>query len=338
MRKANLLILLSCFGLQLNAFAQPATGFYQGRTITILVGSGPGGTTDITARVIAQHLSEHIPGSPTVIVQNMPGGGSVTMTNHVYRAAPKNGTVLGYSLPGIVTAQLLEPERAKYDAGKLNWIGSALKYTGIVSVLDSAPAITIEQARETELFIGTTGRGSPAYQYPAMAKALLNLKLKLITGYSSTNEVLLAMERDEVHGQSSSLQYWAITRPDWLANERLIHLLYVGPKDSLGASGVPYLSDLVTSEKDKALAAFIATGSRVGWPLFAPPGTPTQQLESLRWAFSSLMANSAFAAVFESTIKGPITASSGAEIEILVRDALATPDEIVLETKSILGL
>jgi tripartite-type tricarboxylate transporter receptor subunit TctC len=338
MRKANLLILLSSIALQLNAFAQPATNFYQGRTITILVGSGPGGTTDVTARVIARHLGKHIPGSPTVIVQNMPGGGSVTMTNHVYRAAPKNGTVLGYSLPGIVTAQLLEPQRTRYNAEELNWIGSALKYTGIVSVLDSAPATTIEQARETELFIGTTGRGSPAYQYPAMAKALLNLQLNLITGYSSTNEVLLAMDRDEVHGQSSSLQYWAITRPDWLTNERLVHLLYVGPRDSLGAADVPYLSDLVTSEKDKALAAFIATGSRVGWPLFAPPGTPRQQVESLRQAFSSLMANSAFAAELESTVRGPVIASSGAEIESLVRNALATPAEIVLETKNILGL
>jgi tripartite-type tricarboxylate transporter receptor subunit TctC len=169
MRKESLLILTSSILLQLNAFAQPPDNFYRGRTITILVGSGPGGTTDITARVIARHLSEHIPGAPTVIVQNMPGGGSVTMTNHVYRSAAKNGTVLGYSLPGIVTAQLLEPQRAKYDAGDLSWIGSALKYTGIVSVLDSAPAVTIEQARKTELFIGTTGRGSPAYQYPAMA-------------------------------------------------------------------------------------------------------------------------------------------------------------------------
>ncbi|HSG63547.1 MAG TPA: hypothetical protein VLD39_01035, partial [Gammaproteobacteria bacterium] len=188
------------------AVAQPAADFFANRTISINVGSGAGGATDISARVIAQHLGRYVPGNPTVVVVNMPGGGSVTMTNYVYRSAPKDGTSLGYSLPGVVTAQLLEPRRARYNGRELEWIGSALKYTGIISVLSTAPATTIEQARETELFIGTTGRGSPAYQFPALAQALLGLKFRLIAGYESSNDVALAMERNEVHGQSSSLE------------------------------------------------------------------------------------------------------------------------------------
>ena len=145
------------------AFSQGDADFYADRSITVLVGSGVGGTTDTSARLIARHLGTHLPGNPTVIVQNMPGGGSVTMANHLYRSAPRDGTVLGYALPGIVTAQMMEPGRARYDARRFNWIGSALKYTGVVSVLASAPATTIEQAQHTRLFIGTTGRGSPAH-------------------------------------------------------------------------------------------------------------------------------------------------------------------------------
>ena len=206
---------LAILGMQI-VHGQPVDDFFLGKTVTILVGSGPGGTTDTTARVIARHFGRHIPGEPNVIVVNMPGGGSVTMTNHLFRSVPRDGLTIGYSLPGIITSLLLEPDRAKFDARELNWIGSALKYTGIVSVLDTAPATTVAEARDIDLFIGTTGRGSPAYQYPAMARALLGLRLDLVAGYASNNEVVLAMERGEVHGQSSSLQFWEIARPGWL--------------------------------------------------------------------------------------------------------------------------
>jgi len=320
------------------ASAQEIAEFYSGRTLTILVGSGPGGTTDISARVIGEFLGDHIPGSPTVIVQNMPGGGSVTMTNHLYRSALKDGTVLGYSLPGVVTAQLLEPDRAKYDGRDFNWIGSPMTYTGIVSVLATAPATTLDQARETELFIGTTGRGSPAHQFPAMAAALLDLRLNMITGYSSSSEVVLAMERNEVHGQSSSLQYWAISRPDWLTNGRIVPLLYVGPRNPLGVAGVPYLSDLVQTDREKALVAFIEIGSTMGWPLFAPPDVPAARVDALRDAFAGLLRDEDFGSRFESTVKVRLNPSTGVELDTLVGAALATPDAVVVETKRILGL
>lgn len=306
--------------------------------MTILIGSGAGGATDISARVIARFLGQHIPGTPTVIAQNMPGGGGVTMTNYIYRSAPKDGTTLGYSLPGVITAQLLEPNRTGYDGRNLNWIGSALKYTGIISVIDSAPATSIAEARQTELFIGATGRGSPAYQFPAMAQALLNLRFRMITGYASSNEVALAMERGEVHGQSSSLQYWAISRPDWLSNGRIVHLLYVGPRDPLGTPGVPYLGDMVSTDREKALVDFIEIGSRLGWPLFAPPNVPVERVEALRFAFQQLTEDAEFAAAFETTVKGRLSPSTGAVLEEFVSQALDTPAAIVAETKRILGL
>jgi tripartite-type tricarboxylate transporter receptor subunit TctC len=323
---------------QTTAFAQSPADFFGGRTVEILVGSGAGGATDISARVIAQHLGDYIPGKPTVVVVNMPGGGSVTMSNHVYRSAPKDGATLGYSLPGVLTAQLLEPRRARYDGREFNWIGSALPYTGIISVLATAPATTIEQARQTELFIGTTGRGSPAYQFPAIAQALLGLKFRLITGYESSNDVALAMERNEVHGQSSSLEYWAISRPDWLTNGRIVHLLYVGPPDPLGMPGVPYLGDLVTSPEDKAMVDFIEVGSRLGWPLFAPPGVPADRVEALRAAFAALVADPAFAAEFEATVKGQLNPTTGADLAAFVDRALATPPATLQAAKRILGL
>lgn len=320
------------------ALAQSPAEFYADRTLTILVGSGAGGATDISARVIAQYLGEHIPGAPTVVVVNMPGGGSVTMSNHLYRSAPKDGSTLGYSLPGVVTAQLLEPRRARYDAREFNWIGSALKYTGIISVLSTAPATTIEEAKRTEVFIGTTGRGSPAYQFPALAQALLGLKFRLIAGYESSNDVALAMERNEVHGQSSSLEYWAISRPDWLTNGRISHLLYVGPPDPLGMPGVPYLGDLVSDPEDQAMVDFIEIGSRLGWPLFGPPGMPADRVAAVRQAFAELVADPEFEREFEATVKGELNPTVGDDLAAFVERALNTPQSTLETAKQILEI
>ena len=320
------------------AFSQDDADFYADRSITVLVGSGVGGTTDTSARLIARHLGTHLPGNPTVIVQNMPGGGSVTMANHLYRSAPRDGTVLGYALPGIVTAQMMEPARARYDARRFNWIGSVLKYTGVVSVLASAPATTIEQAQHTRLFIGTTGRGSPAHQFPAMAQAILGLQFDMITGYESSNDVVLAMERGEVHGQSSSLQYWAFSRPGWLEEGRLVHLLYVGPRSPLAEPNVPYLRDLASTDHERTLIDFIEIGSNLGWPLFAPPDVPAARVEVLRAAFSSLMTDTAFAMAVEDTLGARLNPSVGEEMTEFVDRALNTRHETVSEVKAILGL
>ena len=320
------------------AFAQGDVDFHADRSVTILVGSGVGGTTDTSARLIARHLRAHLPGNPSIIVQNMPGGGSVTMANHLYRSAPRDGTVLGYALPGIVTAQMMEPGRARYDARRFNWIGSALKYTGVVSVLATAPATTLEQAQRTSLFIGTTGRGSPAHQFPAMAQAILGLRFDMITGYESSNDVVLAMERGEVDGQSSSLKYWAISRPNWLEEGRLVHLLYVGPRSPLAVPDVPYLRDLASTEHERTLIDFIEIGSNLGWPLFAPPEVPAARVEVLRAAFSRLMTDTAFEEAVEDTLRARLNPSVGDEMTELVDRALNTPHETVSEVRAILGL
>ncbi|HEY5622724.1 MAG TPA: hypothetical protein VIV14_03110, partial [Gammaproteobacteria bacterium] len=190
------------------ASAQEPADFYGPRTVTILVGSGPGGLTDLSARVIAAALEKHIPGNPTVIVQNMPGGGSVTMANHLFRSAPDDGTVLGYPVPGMITAQLLEPGRARYDGRALNWIGSAFRTTNTLAVAATSGVTTLDDARRQELFIGASGRGSPLYQIPALAAALLGLELNIVTGYEGGTEVALAMERMEVDGQAIALDFW----------------------------------------------------------------------------------------------------------------------------------
>lgn len=319
------------------AEAQEVADFYANRSITILVGAGPGGITDTSARIIGGFLEELVPGRPSVIVQNMPGGGSVTMANHIFRVAARNGTVLGYSLPAIIVAQLMEPGRARYDGRELSWIGSAITSTNVISVLAGSPATTTDQALETEIILGATGRGSLLYQLPTMARELLGLNVRIITGYQGSAEISLAMERGEVHGQSAGLDYWSLARPQWLEEERLHHLVRIGPPDAR-APGTPHLMDLVATERERALAEILEIGPNMGWPLFAPPELPADRLAALRGAFAEMLGREDFDEAILISMRAPVTPKQGAELQSIVEDALNTPESVVAEAKELLGL
>ena len=328
------LVLLCCGG---SAVAQNAADFYASRPLTLLVGSAPGGVTDTSARIIAGYLEAYVPGQPTVIVQNMPGGGSVTMANHLYRSGNRDGSVLGYALPAVILAQLMEPNRAKYDGRELSWIGSAITAANSITVLDAAPATTVAGARETEIIIGATGRGSLLYQLPAIASELLDLQLRIITGYQGSAEIALAMERGEVHGQASGMDYWSLSRPDWLAEGRLSHLLYIGPEDERTA-GAPHLGDLVSTPRDKALVALLEIGPNMGWPLFGPPDVPADRLAALRQAFDDVMSDEDFSDDILAAMRAPLRPTTGAELAAIATSALDTPDTVVTQAKELLGL
>lgn len=321
-----------------SGWAQDGASFYSGRTLSILVGSGPGGLTDTSARLIARFLEKHVPGGPTVIVQNMPGGGSVTMANHVFRSAPRDGTVIGYPVPGMITAELLEPDRAKYEGRRLNWIGSAFRSTNTIAVRVGAGATTLEDARHNEIFLGASGRGSPLYQIPALAKALLGLQLTIVTGYEGGNAVVLAMERGEVDGQAIALDFWASVRPEWLTDGSLVHLLRIGPPDPDRAEGVPHLRDLVATDQDRAVVDLVEIGFTLGWPLFAPPDVPEARISILREAFARLVEDPEFAAAAENVLHIELDPVLGPELAGYVDQALSTPQPLVDEAIRMLGL
>ncbi len=331
----NVFVVLWLALLPFSAWPQ-TDDFYAGRTVTILVGSSPGGITDTSAREIARFLERHIPGEPTVIVKNMPGGGSVTMTNYVYRSAPKDGTVLGYALPAIITAQLLEPRRARYDGREINWIGSAFRTTNVLSISSSAPVQTLEQLRQQPLAIGVTGRGSPIYQLPALSRSLLGLQLRIIAGYEGGNDITLAMERGEVHGQGTALEFWAMSRPQWLESGELNHLVYIGAGDPQRLPGVPHMKDLVSTDEDMRLVEFFETSATFGFPLFAPPSVPQARIELLRQAFAGVVNDVEFVESVRETMKMEISPTLGAPLAQLVHEAIETPEPIVTRARAVL--
>src|SRR5215212_9870776 len=174
--------------------------FYKGKVVRLLVGIGVGSGYDINARLLARHLPRYIPGNPAVIVQNQPGAGSLSMTNQLYAGGPFDGTAIGASFNGLPTTPLLQPAGARFEAVKLNWVGSTNRETQAMYVWHTAPIQALADLTSTEMIVGAQEPGSTQYDYPKLAEKLFGWKMKVITGYEATPKIHLAMERGEVHG------------------------------------------------------------------------------------------------------------------------------------------
>src|SRR5436305_8492683 len=190
--------------LPLAAWAQGPS--FAGKTVTIIVGYKPGGGYDGTARMLARHLPQHLPGKPTVIVQNMPGGNSIIAANHIYNVAKPDGLTIGTFNRNLPIAQLTGVQGVKYDMTKFEWIGSAANETTILAIRNDLPYKTFEDLRKAKenVIIGSTGPGANTHDFPLLLKDLLGVKLKIVSGYSSSADIMLAVERKEVDGRARS--------------------------------------------------------------------------------------------------------------------------------------
>src|SRR5438105_14771187 len=178
-----------------------------GKTITIIVGYKPGGGYDATARLLARYLPKHLPGKPTVIVQNMPGGNSIIGANHMYNVAKPDGLTIGTFNRNLPIAQLTKVQGVKYDMLKFAWIGSAANEATVLAIRNDLPYKSFEELRHAKepVVIGSTGPGANTHDFPLLLKDLLGAKLKIVSGYSSSSDIMLAIERKEVDGRAGSL-------------------------------------------------------------------------------------------------------------------------------------
>jgi tripartite-type tricarboxylate transporter receptor subunit TctC len=278
--------------LSSNAFADPVADFYSGKTITLLVGSDPGGGYDAHARLVSRHLGRFIPGNPGFVVQNMPGAGSVLLTNRVVNVAPKDGTVLGLVQRGILTSQLLEQPGIHYDVGKLNWIGSVTSETTIFLVRKDAPVANLADLQRTEILVGGTGASSDQELNAKFLNMALGTKLKIISGYAGTNDVVLAMERNEVQGLSLS---WSnVKLKNLQATTKL--LLQIGITKEEDLPDVPLAIDSIKDETDLKVAQIYFGQLDLARPILSAPDFPPDRLAAVRKAFVDMTADPQFLA------------------------------------------
>ena len=318
-------VLLAMSATALCASAQgDVEAFYKGRQITMVVGSAAGSGYDINARLLARHLPNHIPGKPSIIVQNQPGAGSVIMANSIYNTAPRDGTVMGAAINGAPTAPLLTPKAARFDPIKLNWIGSTNRDTQVFYVWHTAPIHKLEELVRTEILVGATNPGTTQVDFPKVAAEILGLKFKIVSGYKGSNEIHLAMERGEVQGMGSN--GWLalkVLNSDWLRDKKVRVIAVFNEQPDPELKDVPSVFSLAKSEEDKQALRLMVARLEYGRPFFLPPDVPPSRVEALRRAFDATMKDPAYVAEAEK-LKIDVDPLSGEKVAELIKLVLAT--------------
>jgi tripartite-type tricarboxylate transporter receptor subunit TctC len=326
------------FGLGIVALTQPAVAqeaaYYKGKTIHLVVGSAPGGGYDAYSRVISEHLKKHIPGNPTIVIQNMPGAGSLVATNYIANVAAKDGTVIG-AVNGLISTDLLiYPERTKFDPRKLQWLGSALRENHVGVVRSESPVKTFDDALTRELII--SGTGGATNSYPALTNAILGTKFKIISGYTGTAQGMLAIERGEVDGNVGIT--WAsvkATQSAALRDGKLKVFVQFGLKKHPELPDVPWIFAYANNGDDRAGLRLVLSNQEFGRPYIAPQGTPEAAVAILRKAFDETMADAEFLADAEKR-KLDIDPTPGAEIHAIIDETYKTPPDVIARVKPFL--
>ena len=319
------------------AGAQGVADFYRGKTVSFVVGFGPGGGYDLYARVISRHIGRHIPGNPFVVVQNMDGAGSVRASNYVYAVAPKDGTVIAAVNQNMPMYQLLGGAGAQFEAAKLAWLGSMANSNGVIYTWHSSGIKTIADAKEREVPLGAVGVASDSYIFPTIVNALVGTRFKPIPGYAGTGQINIAIERGEVMGRGGTT--WASVQTSnkaWLEGNKLNLLLQIGFEKETELNAVPILQELVTGEADAQVTKVISLPTALGYAHWVAPGVPAERIEALRAAYAAALKDPEFRKEAE-TLNMQLRPQTGAEVSARSKQVTDTPKPVLERTARILG-
>jgi len=324
-------------GLSAAAQAQSVESFYRGRTVTIVVGYSVGGGYDAQARVLARHMGKHIPGNPSVTVQNMPGAGSLRAANYLYNAAPKDGATLGVFARGMAMEPLIGSSSANFDSRRFAWIGSGTDEVSVCATWHASKVKTWADGLAIPFTVAGEGSGSDPDIFSIMLRNVFGARMRLVSGYPGGADMTLAIERGEVDGRCgwtwSSVK---LQRPDWVADRKLNVLIQLALQPSPELRGVPLIVDLATTARQRQIVDLVLSRQAMGRPLVAPPGTPDDRKEALRRAFDATMADPDFVA--EATARGlEVNPVKGADLDKLLDQLYATPPAILAEVKAIIA-
>ncbi|HEY6256055.1 MAG TPA: tripartite tricarboxylate transporter substrate-binding protein [Xanthobacteraceae bacterium] len=304
--------------------AQPTTEIFAGKTITIYVGYTAGGSYDLYGRLAARHLGAHLPGRPSVVVQNMPGAGSLKAANYLYEVAPRDGTALGVVVESAALEQALANPAAQYDAARFTYVGRLATSNNIFMTWHSAKVQSLEDAKlATALFAGT-GPGSIAETIPRLTNALIGTRFKLISGYPASTEAMLAMERGEVDGASSSWTAVKVGKQDWLKAGKIKIILQTTPERIAELPDTPSLGEIGTRAEDRQVFALYASGSAIGRTLLAPPAIAAERVAALREGFDAMVKDAEFVADIRK-LDVELDPLPGAAVARLVAKTLSVP-------------
>ncbi|MGA8610392.1 MAG: hypothetical protein WB760_01490 [Xanthobacteraceae bacterium] len=318
--------------------AQDVASFYHGKQVTLVIGYGPGGGYDLYARMLGRFIGAHIPGNPTIVPQNMPGAGSRSAANWLYKVAPQDGTVIACLGQATPTDQALSQPGVQFDAGKFNWIGNLSLVNNFLFVSAASGVSTFAQAKTKQLSIGATGASSPSVLYPQVSNNLLGSKFKIIAGYPGGGDINIAVERHEVDGRGSDS--WAsmkTTHPDWLRDHTINILFQVGPRREPDLPDVPLWTDLAENDDQRQVLALLSGDVSVGRPILTAPNVPADRVKALRQAFADTVRDPQFieAAKQANMEMNPM---DGEELQQVVEKIVSSPPRILAMVKDAIAI
>jgi tripartite-type tricarboxylate transporter receptor subunit TctC len=312
------------------AQAQSVEQFYSGKTITMSIGFQAGGGYDIYGRLVAKHMAKHIPGRPTMVVQNMPGAGSMRAAQHLYSVAPKDGTAIATFGRQMGITPLINPQ-AKYDGTQFNWLGSVTNEVSTCVSWHTAPVKQFTDALKTPITLGGDGPGADPDVFANLYKNVFNAQIKLVTGYHGTTPIIIAMERGEVEGLCG--YSWSTIKSKhqaWLKEKKINILIQAALQKEDDIPDVPLALDLATTDEQRQILKVFLTSQEMARPFAAPPGVPADRVAALRNAFQQMLKDPEFLAETQK-LRLDVHPMDGPTMEKLLKEIYATPKNVLAQ-------
>jgi tripartite-type tricarboxylate transporter receptor subunit TctC len=337
-------LVVVCSVILLASRLEAQSDFYQGKQLKIVVGASAGAASDLYARVVAQHLPKQILGKPEVIVQNMPGGGSMTAANYVYSVAKPDGLTLGAVTAPIYFAQLLGRKEVQFDWAKFTWIGTPEENDELFFIKSELPYKTLFDLRKATdpPRCGASGVGSTGYYIPKLLEEVFGLKLGMVTGYPGAADVDLAVEKNEVQCRGTTISAFFGREPgkSWAKNGYVRFLVQTGDKRNHRLPDTPTIWELMEQEKaaevKKRLARVVLGPGAFGRPILATPAIPAERVKILRDAYTKMLKDPEFVAEANKR-QWELNPVSGEKLEALAKEVIHQSPDIVERMKKVLG-
>jgi tripartite-type tricarboxylate transporter receptor subunit TctC len=310
--------------------------FYKNNRLTIVIGYTPGAIYDLYGRMVARHIGKHIPGHPTVIVQNMPGAGSMTAANYIAAKAPKDGSMIATFARGIAMQPLIDPLGVQFDATRLNWLGSPTTEVSVVFSWHTKPFKTFNDLLTHEMVVAATGTGADSAIFAYVINGVFGTRLKVVSGYPGGAETLLAIERGEVDGSAAtSWGNFATSKQDWIKEKKVNILLQLAMKKNPELGDVPLIMDLAKSDDDRKVLELMFSRQSMAYPFTAPQDIPADRLQALREAFAKTMTDPEFIAEAKQQTLD-IDPVPGDVIQTLVRNVYGSPPQVIERARAVI--
>ena len=327
------------------AQADDVADFYKGKRINLIVSYGPGGGYDVYARVLARHIGRHIPGNPSIVVQNMPGAGSLRGANYLYNVAPKDGTTFGTFARNMAMLGLVKTgQNIQFDPMKFTWLGSSSSLANdayVLIVRRDSKVSTVEEARRAggpPIILGSTAEGASSDAMAVLLREWLGFNVKVIPGYTDSGVLYLAIERGEVDGRTSGLSSVRANKPDWLKPKGFgrVMVVFGRPDRFKEFPDAPTARELARSQEDRNLIEILEMPYALSRPYAAPPDVPPDRARALQEAFMATQKDPVYLAEAEK-LGIEVSPISGAEIRKLIGQIAKTPAEQLKRIESLIA-